>query len=55
MALLELTRYCDSLLRIGEIDDWPNALNGLQIENSGRLKKIGAGGRHLYANTRSRG
>ncbi len=42
MSLLELTRYCDSLLRISEIDDWPNALNGLQIENSGRLKKIGA-------------
>jgi putative NIF3 family GTP cyclohydrolase 1 type 2 len=42
MSLLELTRYCDSLLRISEIDDWPNALNGLQIENSGRVKKIGA-------------
>jgi dinuclear metal center YbgI/SA1388 family protein len=29
-------------LRIREIGDWPNALNGLQVENSGRVTKIGA-------------
>jgi dinuclear metal center YbgI/SA1388 family protein len=40
--LHELVAYCDDLLRIGEITDWPNALNGLQIENSGTVTKIGA-------------
>src|SRR5204863_6363643 len=27
---------------IREIEDWPNALNGLQVENSGAVTKIGA-------------
>jgi dinuclear metal center YbgI/SA1388 family protein len=38
----QLVDYCRDLLRIGEIEDWPNALNGLQIENSGAATKIGA-------------
>ena len=43
MSQLEkLIDYCNELLRIGEISDWPNALNGLQIENSGKVTKIGA-------------
>jgi dinuclear metal center YbgI/SA1388 family protein len=37
-----MTNYLDRYLRIREIHDWPNALNGLQIENSGRVTKIGA-------------
>jgi dinuclear metal center YbgI/SA1388 family protein len=40
--LHQLVAYCDDLLRIDEIADWPNALNGLQIENSGSVTKIGA-------------
>jgi dinuclear metal center YbgI/SA1388 family protein len=40
--LNQLVDYCHDLLRIGEIADWPNALNGLQIENSGAVTKIGA-------------
>jgi dinuclear metal center YbgI/SA1388 family protein len=40
--LHQLVDYCNELLRIDEIADWPNALNGLQIENSGALTKIGA-------------
>lgn len=40
--LHELVDYCNDLLRIDEITDWPNALNGLQIENSGAVTKIGA-------------
>jgi dinuclear metal center YbgI/SA1388 family protein len=40
--LNELVDYCNTLLRIEEIGDWPNALNGLQIENSGAVTKIGA-------------
>ena len=37
-----IVRYLDMYLRISEIRDWDNALNGLQIENSGRVTKIGA-------------
>src|SRR5678816_273485 len=42
LSLPEIARYVDDYLRIREIDDWPNAVNGLQIENSGRVAKIGA-------------
>ncbi len=38
----QLVDYCRDLLRVGEIEDWANALNGLQIENSGAVTKIGA-------------
>jgi len=38
----ELTEYLDGYLKISEIADWPHAVNGLQIENSGPIKKIGA-------------
>jgi dinuclear metal center YbgI/SA1388 family protein len=41
-SLSEIIEYADEYLRIREIEDWPNALNGLQIENSGRVTKIGA-------------
>src|ERR671924_23540 len=41
-ALSEIVKYANDFLRISEIEDWPNALNGLQIENSGRVTKIGA-------------
>ena len=40
--LHQLVDYCNDLLRIDEIGDWPNALNGLQIENSGAVTRIGA-------------
>lgn len=38
----EIVAYCDEYLRIGEIGDYENALNGLQLENSGSVKKIAA-------------
>jgi|SRR5450432_971215 len=38
----EIVRFSDEQLRLTEIDDYPNALNGLQIENSGSVTKIGA-------------
>jgi len=41
-ALNEIVSYCDSYLRLGEIQDFENALNGLQVENSGKVKKIAA-------------
>ena len=43
MALLsEIVSYTNRFLRISEVGDWDNALNGLQIENSGRVMRIGA-------------
>ncbi|MGI9086960.1 MAG: Nif3-like dinuclear metal center hexameric protein [Chthoniobacterales bacterium] len=41
-ALTEIVRYTNDYLRLDEITDWPSALNGLQVENDGRIKKIGA-------------
>jgi dinuclear metal center YbgI/SA1388 family protein len=41
-TLSQIVSYADEHLRIGEIDDWPNALNGLQVENSGAVTRIGA-------------
>jgi dinuclear metal center YbgI/SA1388 family protein len=41
-SLADFVRYANHYLRVKEIGDWPNALNGLQIENSGRVTKIGA-------------
>ena len=41
-TLSEIVEYANEYLRIREIEDWSNALNGLQIENSGRVTKIGA-------------
>lgn len=38
----EIIEYTNDYLCVAEIEDWPNALNGLQIENSGRVTKIGA-------------
>ena len=40
--LSEIVRFADELLRLSEIEDYPNALNGLQIENSGAVRRIGA-------------
>jgi dinuclear metal center YbgI/SA1388 family protein len=41
-SLSEIVSYTDRFLRIREVGDWENALNGLQIENSGRVTRIGA-------------
>ena len=41
-SLAEIVDYTNDFLRIREIGDWDNALNGLQIENSGDVTKIGA-------------
>jgi dinuclear metal center YbgI/SA1388 family protein len=39
-ALAEIVEYLDEALRIGEIADYPGALNGLQLENHGTVRKI---------------
>src|SRR6478752_362873 len=41
-SLSEIVSYTDRFLRIRDVGDWDNALNGLQIENSGRVTRIGA-------------
>jgi len=41
-ALSQIVSYADEHLRVREIDDWANALNGLQVENSGAVTRIGA-------------
>jgi dinuclear metal center YbgI/SA1388 family protein len=41
-SLTPIVEYANKYLRISEIGDWDNALNGLQVENSGRINKIGA-------------
>jgi dinuclear metal center YbgI/SA1388 family protein len=42
LSLSEIVSYTDDFLRIRDVGDWDNALNGLQIENSGRVTRIGA-------------
>ena len=41
-TLSGLVAYLESLLNHAAIGDWGNALNGLQVENSGRIHRIGA-------------
>lgn len=41
-SLNEIVRHLDEHLRIAECADWSHALNGLQVENSGQVRKIGA-------------
>jgi dinuclear metal center YbgI/SA1388 family protein len=40
--LSNIVSYADRFLRVRDVGDWDNALNGLQIENSGRVTRIGA-------------
>ncbi|MGA7391829.1 MAG: Nif3-like dinuclear metal center hexameric protein [Terrimicrobiaceae bacterium] len=42
MKLEEVVRYQNDLLRIWEFDDYPDALNGLQLENSGTVDRVAA-------------
>jgi len=38
----EVVRYLDDILETAAIPDYPNALNGLQLQNSGRITKVAA-------------
>ncbi len=42
ILLSDVTEYMDGLLETRSVEDWPNALNGLQLANMGRVSKIGA-------------
>ena len=41
MDILQLSHYLDNLLNTKEVKDSPNAMNGLQVQNTGEIKKIG--------------
>jgi dinuclear metal center YbgI/SA1388 family protein len=41
-ALAEVVAYTNEYLRLDQCGDWAHALNGLQVENSGNLRRIGA-------------
>jgi dinuclear metal center YbgI/SA1388 family protein len=38
----DIANYCNEYLRVAEVTDYPNALNGLQIANSRSISRIGA-------------
>ena len=40
--LQEIVRYCDRVLRTREIGDYSGAVNGLQVENPGKVSRIAA-------------
>lgn len=42
MRLTEIVSYVDAYLRLGAVADYPEALNGLQVENGGEVTRIGA-------------
>ncbi len=42
IPLSDLVAYMDSALKLSEFPDYPNALNGLQVENAGSVKKVAA-------------
>src|SRR5437773_2198150 len=42
VSLPDIVTYTDDFLCIREVGDWDNALNGLQIENSGGVTRLGA-------------
>ncbi|TMQ00429.1 MAG: Nif3-like dinuclear metal center hexameric protein [Verrucomicrobia bacterium] len=42
ISLASIVRFCDRLLRTDEFSDWEGAVNGLQMENRGTVKRIAA-------------
>ena len=42
VALQDIVSFANQLLEVAEIEDYPGAVNGLQLENSGVVSKIGA-------------
>jgi dinuclear metal center YbgI/SA1388 family protein len=42
VALQDVVEYLDAYLRIADVADYENALNGLQVENSGSISRIAA-------------
>lgn len=42
VLLKEIVRYCDRLLRTNAVHDYERAVNGLQVENRGRVGRLAA-------------
>ena len=42
VSLQTLTRHCDQLLRVAEVPDYDGAVNGLQVERTGPVRRIAA-------------
>ena len=42
VPLSEIARYCDRILDVAEFEDWPGAVNGLQVENRRGVSRIAA-------------
>ena len=42
VSLTAVVKHCDALLRTREIGDYDGAVNGMQVENSGRVTRIAA-------------
>lgn len=42
MKTVDLVAYLDGYLRVAEVPDYPNALNGLQVQNGGEATRIAA-------------
>jgi dinuclear metal center YbgI/SA1388 family protein len=42
VPLSSIVRYCDQLLRIRKIGDYTGAVNGLQVENRGKVTRLAA-------------
>lgn len=42
VRLQSIVAHCESLLATAEFTDWPGAVNGLQVENSGKVTKLAA-------------
>ena len=40
MRLAELVSHLDHMLDVEGVPDYPNALNGLQVENSGAVERV---------------
>jgi dinuclear metal center YbgI/SA1388 family protein len=40
--LKKIVKDCNRELRIAEVEDWPGAVNGLQVENNGLVTRIAA-------------
>jgi dinuclear metal center YbgI/SA1388 family protein len=49
VSLQTLRHHCDTLLRIGEVPDYDGAVNGLQVEREGPVKRIAAAVDGSYA------
>ena len=41
-SLASIVKHCDQLLRTTEVGDYNGAVNGLQVENSGKVTRIAA-------------